>query len=311
MTAVLVLVAGTYLLAAHGQRPLRWLAGRPVDPTIALTGWVLSAVAVLGSIVATLALLAGLPADHHPSGVFGPADDCWAAIASDTAPAWPAVAAVVGLLAAGFLAARLVWALSTHCRLHRQQRPHLTQLRHLAATTPGQPLWVTVDSPMALSIGGRPGVIVMSHALRRALTPDAVRAVLEHERAHLRGRHHLLLAVVNILAGALPRCPLLRAAPEAVRDLVELAADAGAARRCGPSAVREALRGMTGNNPPAFGLAMAGQQTQARLARLTVGSVGAGPTKRLGGSTAVALIALALPVATASAAVHVLSCAIA
>jgi hypothetical protein len=150
----------------------------------------------------------------------------------------------------------------------------------------------------------------MSDALRRGLTPAAVRAALEHERAHLRGRHHLLVAVVETLAAALPACPLLRAAPAAVKDLVELAADAGAARRCGAAAVREALCGVTGQASPAFGLAMAGRLTQARLMRLAVGSVGATPTVRLAGSAAVALAALALPAATGAAAAHVLACAV-
>lgn len=312
MTVVWAFLVGTFLLGVHGQRALLWLADRRVDPTIVLTGWMLSAVAVLGSALAILALLIALPAgDHHPSGIFGLAGDCWTALSSGATPAWREAAAAVSVLGAAVILARLVWALVARWRLRRQRRPHLAQLRRLAAVTAsGEPLWVREDRPLALSIGGRPGLIVMSDGLRLGLTPAAVRATLEHERAHLRGRHHLLVAVAETLAAGLPACPLLRAAPAAVKDLVELAADAGAARRCGPSAVQEALSGVTGEASPALGLAMAGRLTHARLMRLDVGSIGASPAVRLAGSAAVALVALALPAAAGSTALHVLGCAL-
>lgn len=312
MIAVFALVAGTFLLGVHGQRPLQWLADRRVDPTIVLTGWVLSGAAVLGSMLATLSLFAALPADdHHPAAIFGLAGDCWTALASGSAPAWREVAAAIGVLGGGVILARLARSVSARRRLRRQQKPYLAQLRLLAgATASEEPLWVRDDRPLALSIRGRPGLIVMSDALRQGLTPDAVRATLEHERAHLRGRHHLVVAVVETLAEVLPACPLLRSAPAAVKDLVELAADAGAARRCGAAAVREALCGVTDQASPVFGLAMAGHLTQARLVRLAVGSVGAASAVRITGSAAVALVVLALPAASGSAAVHVLGCAL-
>jgi Zn-dependent protease with chaperone function len=312
MTIVWALLAGTSLLGVYGQRLLTWLADRRVDPTILLTGWVLSAVSLLASTLAILALFAALPADdHHLSGIFGLAGGCWTALSSGETPAWREAAAAVSVLGAGVVLARLAWAAFARWKLRRQRRPYLAQLRLLAAgTASGEPLWVREDQPLALSIGGRPGLIVMSDALRRDLTTAAVRATLEHERAHLRGRHHLLLAVVETLAAALPMCPLLRAAPAAVKDLVELAADARAARRCGPAAVHEALCGVTGQAAPAFGLAMAGRLTHARLMRLAVGNIGASPAVRLAGSTALALVVLALPVLTGLAAVHVVGCAI-
>ncbi|MGW4592714.1 hypothetical protein ACWEKJ_35815 [Amycolatopsis thermoflava] len=58
--------------------------------------------------------------------------------------------------------------------------------------------------------------------------------MLVHERAHLAGRHHQLVALADALRTALPFLPLFRDAPGALRELVELAADVAATRRCGP-----------------------------------------------------------------------------
>jgi hypothetical protein len=48
--------------------------------------------------------------------------------------------------------------------------------------------------------------------------------VLEHERAHPTGRHHLVLSLANALRAVLSCIPLFRQAPAALRELVELAA---------------------------------------------------------------------------------------
>jgi beta-lactamase regulating signal transducer with metallopeptidase domain len=77
------------------------------------------------------------------------------------------------------------------------------------------------------------------------------RSVLAHERAHLTGRHHLLVAVAQALRATLPFVPLFRRAPSAVRDLVELAADLAAVHACGPAAVRNALLTVTRHGTPA------------------------------------------------------------
>nr|BFE78379.1 hypothetical protein GCM10020093_009800 [Planobispora longispora] len=69
-----------------------------------------------------------------------------------------------------------------------------------------------------------------------------VAAVLEHERAHLRHRHHLLLAVVDALGTALPWSRTVRRARAELPALVEMAADDAAARRHGPVPVIGALR---------------------------------------------------------------------
>lgn len=311
MTGVLALVLGGTMVGLYGHRPLLWLAERRVDPTILLTGWMLLSVGLVGSTVAMIGLLA-LPTDEHPSsGLFALAGGCWTAVTAGTLPGWQQVSAVVSVALAGGILGRLVWATLAGARARRQHSPQVDRLRLLAlAGPPGEPLWVDDDRAMALSIGGRPGLIIATKGLRKQLTPAAVQATLEHERAHLRGRHHALVTVAETLATALPRCPLLRAAPAATKDLVELAADAWAARRCGPEAVRTALRQLAGHQAPAVGLAMAGRLTELRMSRLGA------PTSvdrlvRWPGSVAMAVGALALPTGTGWLGINILGCVIA
>ncbi|WP_091934746.1 M56 family metallopeptidase [Blastococcus sp. DSM 46786] len=312
MTGVLILLAGSTLVGLYGQRPLLWLADRQVDPTTLLTGWVLSAIGFVISVVAIIGLLAA-PAERHGStGVFHLAGGCWAALSSGELPGWREALAVLSITGVVAILSRIGWAMAVRIRCHRERSPHLARLRLLAAGVPsGEPLWVGDHRPMAMSIGGRPGVIVMSDALRDHLTPAEVAATLEHERAHLRGRHHALVAIIETLAAALPVIPLLRAAPSAVKDLVELAADAQAARRCGQAAVREALSRLTGQPMPAVGLAMAGRLTHARLLRLATASFESSRMVRTAGCAAIAVAALALPGTTGWLVLNAIDCVIA
>lgn len=312
MTGVIALLVGSVVVGWQSHRGLLWLAERRVDATVLLTGWVLSTVGLVVSLLATISMLA-LPADEHPSsGMFRLAGGCLAAISSGSFPGWREALAAVGVAGTAGLLGRLGWAIAMQLRGRRQCALHVEQLRLLAAGAPAdEPLWVREDRPLAVSISGRPGLIVMSDGLRRHLTPAALAATLEHERAHLRGRHHALVSLAETLARALPAVPLLNAAPRAVKDLVELAADAQAARRCSPEAVHDALCRLAGHPKPSFGLAMAGRLIETRLTRLTTGTVGGNRPLRVLGCLVVAAGALLLPLATGWLALNVVGCVVA
>lgn len=311
MTGVLTLLLGGTVVGLHGHRPLLWLAGRRVDPTILLIGWTLLTVGLVGSSVAMIGLLA-LPTDEHESaGLFQLAGGCWTAVTAGRLPGWQQAFASVSIALTGGILARLAWATHTRARARRLHAPQLEQLRLLARTVPsGEPLWVDDDRALAVSIAGRPGLVIATEGLRRRLSPAAVQATLEHERAHLRGHHHVLVTVAETLAAALPWCPLLRAAPAATKDLVELAADARAARRCGPEAVRTALRQLTGHHAPAFGLAMASRLIELRMSRLGP-CTSAGRLVRWSGSLAMALSVMTLPAATGWLGTNIIGCVVA
>lgn len=140
---------------------------------------------------------------------------------------------------------------------------------------------------LAYCVPGRPATIVVTTGALDALDEPQLAAVLAHERAHLAGRHGLLLALLQGLAAVLPRVALLRAAAIEVPTLLEMCADDVAARRHGRGPLLGGLLALAGA-APSPGLAAAGLAVLARAERL---SGGAQPRARaralLGGAMAV------------------------
>lgn len=79
--------------------------------------------------------------------------------------------------------------------------------------------------PAAYCLPGRGRRIVLTSAALTALSDDELNAVLAHERAHLSGRHHLVVAFADGLSRAFPNVPLFRRAQEQVGRLVEMLAE--------------------------------------------------------------------------------------
>jgi beta-lactamase regulating signal transducer with metallopeptidase domain len=118
-------------------------------------------------------------------------------------------------------------------------------------------------------VPGRPATIVLTSGALGVLDRAQLRAVLAHERAHLAGRHHLLIALTQALAACLPAVPLFTQGPAAVERLAEMCADDAAARHSGRRTLIAALLAMgTGTAVPAAVLAATGCATMARVQRL-------------------------------------------
>lgn len=167
--------------------------------------------------------------------------------------------------------ATLLLAAASRVRLQRStHRKHVDLLQGIVRVEPGRYplLWLEYPEPVAYSIAGcgalQP-VIIVSRALADRLPARDLAAVLEHERAHLRGRHHLLVGLAEALAVALPRLPLMRTSPVLVRTLVELAADRAAARIHSAATVRAALVAMGVAGTPGHSLAMGRDAVSVRL----------------------------------------------
>jgi Zn-dependent protease with chaperone function len=274
MTVALALPAGAATAGWFVPYLLRRMDLRRRDPVLLIVAWFVSIMAVLLATAAGVLLLL-LPGHGPGAPLLAALHQCWSAVQHGSPPR---VEEATGAIGAALLAAFAVRLLAVSVRgirrRARRRQENLSVLRMVArpTATSADILWLAHERPLAFSMSGRPGVVVVTEGLTRHLAPDAVAAVMAHERAHLSGRHHLLVATADALRTALPFVPLFRAAPHAIRDLVELAADITAVRACGPAAVRSALVKVTGHGMPDTALAMAQDAVELRLARLRHGT---------------------------------------
>ncbi|WP_033254415.1 M56 family metallopeptidase, partial [Kitasatospora phosalacinea] len=196
----------------------RRLAGQLAPRAAALT-LAATAVALGAATLASLALLAGTgllhlplgaaaahlsPAHWHPGGLSGPE---WAPTAVLAATALPAVAA------AAARTARHQYADLRRARAATGDGP--AGLRALVRCPgPAVPALtvLTDDRADAYALPGRPPRIVATTGMLAALTGPERAALLAHERAHLTGRHHLLLAAAEYAAVCHPALRPLRPA---------------------------------------------------------------------------------------------------
>jgi Zn-dependent protease with chaperone function len=274
VTIAIALLAGSAIVAFLAPWFLRRLALAGFDPVVVTVGWLVAIAGVLGTAAAALIVMT-VPHQTYGHRLGSLIHSAWWALTRDA----PELLAYRGsrILAGVALVARTLWVAVVGVRERRRRSQQVRrQLAVLdvvgtksACPEPGpSTLWLHSDRPIAFSIAGRPGVVVVTDGLRRRLAPDAVEAVLAHERAHLRGRHHLLVATVETLRTALGFVPLFQLAPAAVREQLELAADLSALASCGAAAVRNALMTVTGAGTPELALAMARDALDARLRHL-------------------------------------------
>ncbi|MFJ4978161.1 M56 family metallopeptidase [Streptomyces coeruleorubidus] len=163
-------------------------------------------------------------------------------------------------------------------------------------------------APAAFCIPGPPGRsrIVVTTAAQDLLSPEERAAILEHERAHLRLRHHRAILTADVLTAALGWMGLLRPYADQVRRLAEMAADDQAARKHGRRTVASALLEMctapgTADAAPPGTVAMTGPDPAERIRRL-ISAPPAVPgrlSRALTGTAAA--VALAVPVLVAMA----------
>ena len=118
--------------------------------------------------------------------------------------------------------------------------------------------------------------MVLTTGAVQALDPGQLEAVLAHERAHLAGRHHRLVALARIGREVLPFLPLMRDAEDQVARLVELHADDAATRARDPRLLATALVVLATPASPAPALAAGATESILRIRRLL------GPSEPLG-----------------------------
>jgi Zn-dependent protease with chaperone function len=271
----------------------RWTARAPLlgIVTYLTAGW--SVVAALG--------LAGLTLAVHATALGGGLSHligaCVLRLRATYATPGGATVAGLGLTLAGAVAARTAVTAITHLRaVGRQASRHAQTARLVGHREPALgAVLVEHQEPVAYCVAGRYPTVILTTGALQALDPDQLDAVLAHERAHLAGHHHRLLAVARIGRHVLPFMPLMQEADAQVARLVELHADDAAARGRDPGPLATALVVLATAASPSPTLAAAATDTVQRIHRLL------GPAEPLGRARRQLLRATAAAIALAPA----------
>ncbi|WP_343948196.1 M48 family metalloprotease, partial [Nonomuraea longicatena] len=195
---------------------VRRLAGHP---RLAMTVWLTAcASAVVSAVLAGLQLAA--PVHGIGDELAALVTACGELLAGHALTDGPrTLATAAGLLIACAVVVRTVLGVGgALARARRERAAHGGAVRLVARHDPRLGAYV-VDHAEAAAycVPGRDALIVITTGALDALTPAQVAAVLAHERAHVAGRHHLLLAVAHGLARAFPTPLFVRAAAEVTR----------------------------------------------------------------------------------------------
>lgn len=251
MTIASCLLLYSVAVAVLAPAPLTRLTRGGRAPRLGVTLWVTGLISVVAPWVAVTGfLLADLIRDRNGSGAVITA--CFRVL-GDVAAGRSGLFAQAGLLGvtvlAGLALAGAGWRLSRillrrRACTHRHAQQALLIGRRIAAL-PGT---VILDAPerVVYCVAGRPHTIVVTSAAIDALDDRRLAAVLAHERAHLAGRHHLLVAFTQGLATVLPRVRLFTTGATEIARLLEMCADDAATRVHGPRTVLDALLALSG-----------------------------------------------------------------
>jgi Zn-dependent protease with chaperone function len=242
-------------------------------PRLGVVAWLVAMVSVVASWVTAAAfLIASLIRHWDQPGRLATA--CWAALhrlfdggaGLMMQAGWFTLAAtgVSALAVLGWRLGRSLWRARTHSHGHAER------VRVIGRRIEGIDA-VVVDAPelAAYCVAGRPNAIVVTSAALDALTDRHLQAVLAHERAHLAGRHHYVLAFARALAAAIPWLTLFSKGAREIARLLEISADDAAARTHGPQTLLDALLALSAGVPMPHGaVGAAGSDVLARAEHL-------------------------------------------
>lgn len=215
----------------------------------------------------------------------------------------PALTIALALAAGGLLAWRTaVLAVAAH-----RYWADLRRARIAVGGTDGELAVLRDSCPDAYALPGRPGRIVVTTGMLRALEPAEREALFAHERAHLHGRHHVLLAAVELAA----LChPALRALREPLGYALERTADEAAAvavgdrrlaaRAIGRAALAARAAGTPGRVRPRAVLAATAGPVPRRVAALLGAEASAPPAAPRTGRLVAGLLLICLTLSGAT-----------
>lgn len=192
-------------------------------------------------------------------------------VSTDSLTPWRIAAHFLVLALTVVVGSRLSWSLWTvwrETRIRRQRQRHLVDL--LGDTDGMLPALRVLreKTPIAYCVPGLGEArVVVSQGTIRTLSAAEYAAVLEHERAHVRRRHDLVLEGFSVLHRAFPRVLRTDAPLWQSQVMVELLADDAARKVSGEASVAGALVALAGAPTPAGALGIS-SAAGIRMARL-------------------------------------------
>ena len=297
-----LLLAYAVTVGTLGAARLEQASWPASSPRLGMFAWQALASSVLLSLAAAgLALTMSLP--HVNADLAQFLDLCASTLQHHYASPggfWSAAAgALIFLAVTGRAMTMTVSATLTARRDHEKRAATFNLIGEPDSTTGA--LVVPCAVPYAFCIGGRHRRIVLTSGLFDVLDANQLRAVLAHERAHIRQRHHTALTISKALFRTLlPLLPHFRQAMDHANLLMELSADDSARRTVGSTPLLQALKKLsTGTSMPGT-LAANGADIEIRMARLELRSQPM-PVTAMVSAAALSIAAVAIPFAFAAA----------
>ena len=301
MIAPTALIVFALLGATVAPRVLRRAAWPESAPRLGILLWQALSFSVVAAVVLAGAALA-LPAVPFSTNLADFVSACGSALrAQYSTPGGAVVSTTGGLIVVAVLARIGYCATGGIISARRERRRHADALA-LAARHDVDRGVLVVDHGVAAAycLPGRGAHVVLTTAALDALDEAELVAVLAHERAHLRARHHLVLAVSVALQRAFPVVPLFRDAHTELTRLVEMHADDVACRGSDRLNVATALVRLAESSTPTPALGAGGTTALTRVRRLVAPSQPLGAMRSLLTAVAVGAVLIA-PLAIASA----------
>ncbi|TMR93569.1 M48 family metalloprotease [Nonomuraea basaltis] len=200
MTVAIVLAVYGAFAALVLPRLLRRAAWTDRAPRLAIAMWQAASASVVASALLS-AFAVAVPASVVGHGLAGLFEAC-AALLGDEATL-SAMSTRISLVVGGLVLARLAYTGGAVLLVARRERRRHAEALALLGEHDADlgALVVDYEERLAYCLPGRKGHAVITTGALRSLAPEQVAAVLAHEQAHLRGRHHLVLAAAEARAG--------------------------------------------------------------------------------------------------------------
>jgi Zn-dependent protease with chaperone function len=249
-----VLAVYAMVMAVVAPRLLRTGPAQVRHPRRALAAWISAfgsgIIAFVGAFAATISV--GVDSSTGRSGMG--AQEAWLTSALSIVAAWGALAAVGAVIA---LVQSKLEPILLGAAAEKGAVERLLESSTLTVWQAGRTdvFSVAASVPFAFSAPGKRGGIVITSGLAALLKTDELDAVIEHERAHITGRHFILSRVAQLNRACLPSLSAAKSFDSVTRLLIELIADDRSARVVGRDTLRRALSALseaTGEESLAF-----------------------------------------------------------